>query len=92
MGLSNDTFIKYPRTPHLSGSRGTDDDKHLGQAESAALGAERKASSAGSDSGDREANRQAGAADTDRESCINLCREFGTGVTISVPELSRCKE
>ena len=37
MGASNDTFIKYPRTPHLSGSRGTDDDKHLGQAESAAL-------------------------------------------------------
>jgi hypothetical protein len=37
MGLSNDSFIKYPRTLHLSGSRGTDDDKHLGQAESAAL-------------------------------------------------------
>jgi hypothetical protein len=37
MGLSNDTFIKYPRTPHLFGSRGTDDDRHLGQHESAAL-------------------------------------------------------
>jgi hypothetical protein len=30
MGRSNDEFVKYPRTPHLFGSRGTDDDKHLG--------------------------------------------------------------
>jgi hypothetical protein len=35
MGRSHDEFIKYPRTPHLFGSRGTDDDKHLGEAESA---------------------------------------------------------
>lgn len=34
MGTSRDDFIKYPRTPHLFGSRGTDDDKHLGEAES----------------------------------------------------------
>jgi hypothetical protein len=34
MGRSNDEFVKYPRTPHLFGSRGTDDDKHLGEAES----------------------------------------------------------
>jgi hypothetical protein len=34
MGASRDDFIKYPRTPHLFGSRGTDDDKHLGQRES----------------------------------------------------------
>jgi hypothetical protein len=37
MGTSRDEFTKYPRTPHLFGSRGTDDDKHLGQAESLAL-------------------------------------------------------
>jgi RNA ligase-like protein len=37
MGASSDDFTKYPRTPHLFGSRGTDDDKHLGQAESLAL-------------------------------------------------------
>jgi hypothetical protein len=37
VGISNDTFIKYPRTPHLFGSRGTDDDKHLSQNESAQL-------------------------------------------------------
>jgi hypothetical protein len=30
----NLSTIKYPRTPHLFGSRGTDDDKHLGQRES----------------------------------------------------------
>lgn len=30
MGASRDDFVKYPRTPHLFGSRGTDDDKHLG--------------------------------------------------------------
>jgi hypothetical protein len=34
MGASSDDFTKYPRTPHLFGSRGTDDDKHLGHAES----------------------------------------------------------
>jgi hypothetical protein len=35
MGRSHDEFVKYPRTPHLFGSRGTDDDKHLDDAESA---------------------------------------------------------
>lgn len=35
MGASRDDFVKYPRTPHLFGSRGTDDDKHLSAAESA---------------------------------------------------------
>lgn len=34
MGSSHGDFTKYPRTPHLFGSRGTDDDKHLGQQES----------------------------------------------------------
>lgn len=34
MGSSRDAFVKYPRTPHLFGSRGTDDDKHLGEPES----------------------------------------------------------
>ena len=34
MGASRDDFTKYPRTPHLFGSRGTDDDKLLGQKES----------------------------------------------------------
>jgi hypothetical protein len=34
MGSSHGEFVKYPRTPHLFGSRGTDDDEHLGQAES----------------------------------------------------------
>ncbi|HVA49828.1 MAG TPA: RNA ligase family protein [Pirellulales bacterium] len=34
MGSSRDDFIKYPRTPHLFGSEGTDDDKHLDEAES----------------------------------------------------------
>jgi len=34
MGASHGDFIKYPRTPHLFGSSGTDDDKHLGEAES----------------------------------------------------------
>lgn len=37
MGASRDDFVKYPRTPHLFGSRGTDDDKHLGPKESAAF-------------------------------------------------------
>lgn len=35
MGASRDDFVKYPRTPHLFGSRGTDDDKHMSAAESA---------------------------------------------------------
>ena len=34
MGNSRDDFTKYPRTPHPFGSKGTDDDKHLGEAES----------------------------------------------------------
>ena len=34
MGTSHGDFIKYPRTPHLFGSKGTDDDKHLAEAES----------------------------------------------------------
>jgi hypothetical protein len=37
MGATRDDFIKYPRTPHLFGSKGTDDDKHLGARESEAL-------------------------------------------------------
>ena len=37
MGASRDDFTKYPRTPHLFGSRGTDDDKHLGPDESPAF-------------------------------------------------------
>jgi hypothetical protein len=35
MGTSHGDFVKYPRTPHLFGSKGTDDDKHLNAAESA---------------------------------------------------------
>jgi hypothetical protein len=34
MGNSRNEFVKYPRTPHLFGSKGTDDDKHLSEAES----------------------------------------------------------
>jgi RNA ligase len=34
MGRSFEEFVKYPRTPHLFGSTGTDDDKHLDEAES----------------------------------------------------------
>ena len=34
MGRSYDEFVKYPRTPHLFGSRGTEDDKHMGEDES----------------------------------------------------------
>lgn len=34
MGASHGDFTKYPRTPHLFGSKGTDDDKHLGEAAS----------------------------------------------------------
>src|SRR5882672_603717 len=37
MGASRDDFIKYPRTPHLFGSQGTADDKHLGRKESDAF-------------------------------------------------------
>lgn len=37
MGASRDEFFKYPRTPHLFGSKGTSDDKHLGAAESNAF-------------------------------------------------------
>lgn len=37
MGASHGDFTKYPRTPHLFGSKGTDDDKHLGERESMAL-------------------------------------------------------
>jgi RNA ligase len=34
MGSSHGEFVKYPRTPHLFGSKGTDDDKHLSEADS----------------------------------------------------------
>jgi hypothetical protein len=37
MGSSHGNFFKYPRTPHLFGSTGTDDDKHLGLNESQAF-------------------------------------------------------
>lgn len=37
MGSSNGDFIKFPRTPHLFGSKGTDDDKHLSERESNAF-------------------------------------------------------
>jgi len=37
IGATRDDFIKYPRTPHLFGSKGTDDDKHLGRKESEAF-------------------------------------------------------
>src|SRR6266478_5400188 len=37
MGATRHDFIKYPRTPHLFGSKGTDDDKHLGREESEAF-------------------------------------------------------
>src|SRR5438874_445624 len=37
MGATRDDFIKYPRTPHLFGSKGTDDDKHLNRKESEAF-------------------------------------------------------
>ena len=37
MGASQGDFTKYPRTPHLFGSKGTDDDKHLGEKESKAF-------------------------------------------------------
>lgn len=34
MGASRGDFVKYPRTPHLFGSRGTADDKHLSDEDS----------------------------------------------------------
>lgn len=37
MGASRDNFIKYPRTPHLFGSKGTDDDRHMNAKDSAAF-------------------------------------------------------
>lgn len=37
MGASRDNFVKYPRTPHLFGSRGTADDRHWGRRESEAF-------------------------------------------------------
>ena len=37
MGATRDDFIKYPRTPHLFGSKGTDYAKHLGREESEAF-------------------------------------------------------
>lgn len=37
MGATRDNFIKYPRTPHLFGSQGTEDDRHLGTKASAQL-------------------------------------------------------
>jgi ATP-dependent RNA circularization protein (DNA/RNA ligase family) len=37
MGASYGQFVKYPRTPHLFGSRGTADDKRLGEAVSLAF-------------------------------------------------------
>lgn len=37
MGATRDNFVKYPRTPHLFGSKGTADDKHLGRRESEAF-------------------------------------------------------
>lgn len=41
MGRSHEEFVKYPRTPHLFGSKGTDDDKHMGEAESLGFVADR---------------------------------------------------
>ena len=37
MGDSQLDFIKYPRTPHLFGGKGTDDDKYLNETDSLAL-------------------------------------------------------
>jgi hypothetical protein len=37
MGTSHGDFTKYPRTPHLFGSKGTDDDKYLDERESVAF-------------------------------------------------------
>lgn len=41
MGTSHDDFRKYPRTPHVFGSVGTDDDKHLDERATHALLADR---------------------------------------------------
>jgi len=35
MGATRDDFVKYPRTPHLFGSKGTDDDTHMSARKSA---------------------------------------------------------
>jgi len=37
MGATRDDFVKYPRTPHLFGSTGTGDDRHLSRRESEAF-------------------------------------------------------
>ena len=37
MGATREDFVKYPRTPHLFGSTGTDDDRHLSRRESEAF-------------------------------------------------------
>ena len=37
MGSSHGDFVKYPRTPHLFGSTGTPDDKHLSEEDSCAF-------------------------------------------------------
>jgi len=37
MGATRDDFVKYPRTPNLFGSTGTDDDRHLSRRESEAF-------------------------------------------------------
>jgi hypothetical protein len=37
MGTSHGDFVKYPRTPHLFGARGTDDDKRMDDKESLAF-------------------------------------------------------
>lgn len=37
MAASRDDFVKYPRTPHLFGSRGTEDDRHLDRESSEAF-------------------------------------------------------
>jgi hypothetical protein len=37
MGSTRDDFMKYPRTPHLFGSQGTEDDKRLGRKQSEAF-------------------------------------------------------
>lgn len=41
IGNSHEEFVKYPRTPHLFGSKGTDDDKHMSAVESERFLAER---------------------------------------------------
>ena len=37
MGASRGDFHKYPRTPHLTGSQGTSDDKHLGSTDTRSM-------------------------------------------------------